>query len=53
MDVELTLDAFKEARLDNTVHVARDGQEALDYLFGRGEYADRDEYPVPDLILLD
>jgi CheY-like chemotaxis protein len=53
MDVELTLDAFKEARLDNTVHVARNGQEALDYLFGRGEYADRDEYPVPDLILLD
>jgi len=53
MDVELTLDAFEQARLGNTVHVARDGQEALDYLFGRAEYAERDEYPLPDLILLD
>jgi CheY-like chemotaxis protein len=53
MDVELTLDAFREVRLGNTVHVARNGQEALDYLFGRGEYADRDAYPLPDLILLD
>lgn len=53
MDVELTLDAFREARLGNMVHVARDGQAALDYLFGRGEFADRDAYPLPDLILLD
>jgi CheY-like chemotaxis protein len=53
MDVELTLDAFREARLGNTVHVAWDGQEALDYLFGRDEYADRQAYPLPDLILLD
>jgi CheY-like chemotaxis protein len=53
MDVELTLDAFREARLGNTVHVAWNGQEALDYLFGRGEYADRQTYPLPDLILLD
>lgn len=53
MDVELTLDAFKEARLGNTVHVARNGQEALDYLFARGEYADRKKYPLPDLVLLD
>ena len=41
MDVELTVDAFREVRLMNPVHVARDGQEALDYLFGRGQYADR------------
>lgn len=53
MDVELTLDAFREARLDNTVHAAWNGQEALDYLFGHGEYADREAYPLPDLILLD
>jgi CheY-like chemotaxis protein len=53
MDVELTLDAFREARLGNTVHVAWDGQEALDYLFSRDEYADRQAYPLPDLILLD
>jgi CheY-like chemotaxis protein len=53
MDVELTLDAFREGRLANIVHVARDGQEALDYVFGVGKYADRGKYALPDLILLD
>lgn len=53
MDVDLTLDAFREARLANKIHVARDGQEALDYLFGNGEYADRQAHPLPDLVLLD
>ena len=53
MDVELTLDAFREARLMNTVHVASDGPAALDYLFGRGEFADREANPLPSLILLD
>ncbi len=53
MDVELTLDAFREAKLVNTVHVASGGQEALDYLFGVGKFADTSEYPTPDLILLD
>ncbi len=53
MDVELTLDAFREAKLLNTIHVAANGQEALDYLFRRGVYADRTTYPMPDLILLD
>lgn len=53
MDVELTLDAFREARLANIIHVAHNGQAALDYLFGRNEYVDRRKYPLPDLILLD
>lgn len=53
MDVELTLDAFREARLANTIHVASNGQAALDYLFGHGPYADRATYPLPNLILLD
>jgi CheY-like chemotaxis protein len=53
MDVELTLDAFREARLMNTVRVANNGQMALDYLFGRGQYTDRSAYPLPNLILLD
>jgi CheY-like chemotaxis protein len=53
MDVELTLDAFHEAKLLNTIHVASNGQEALDYLFGRGQYADRHAFPLPNLILLD
>jgi CheY-like chemotaxis protein len=53
MDVELTLDAFKEARLLNTIYVSPNGQDALDYLFGRGKYADRITYPIPNLVLLD
>jgi CheY-like chemotaxis protein len=53
MDVELTIDAFHEARLLNTIQVASNGQEALDYLFGRGQYADRKKFPMPNLVLLD
>jgi len=53
MDVELTLDAFHEAKLLNTIYVASNGQEALGYLFGRGKYADRNTFPLPNLILLD
>jgi CheY-like chemotaxis protein len=53
MDVELTLDAFREAKLINVIHVVSNGQEALDYVFGRGKYADRVMYPMPNLILLD
>jgi len=53
MDVELTLDAFKEARLLNTIYVSPNGRDALDYLFGRGKYADRNAYPMPSLVLLD
>lgn len=53
MDIELTLDAFKEARLKNTIQVVKNGQEALDYVFGRAPYADRQTYPFPNLVLLD
>lgn len=53
MDVELTLDAFKEARLSNRIEVANSGSQALDYLLGNGAFADRIEHPLPDLILLD
>ncbi len=53
LDIELTLDAFKEARLGNSVHVAKNGEEALDYLFGQKQYGDREQYPLPDIILLD
>ena len=53
MDVILTLDAFNEAKLKNHINVARNGQEALDYLFGRDKFADREIFPVPSLILLD
>ena len=53
MDVILTLDAFREAKLKNKINVARNGQEALDYLFGRDKFSNRNEYPMPALILLD
>jgi CheY-like chemotaxis protein len=53
MDIELTLDAFHEAKLFNTIHVASDGEDALDYLFERGKYADRNAFPKPNLVLLD
>lgn len=53
MDIELTLDAFKEARMNNPIYVVNSGKDALDYLFRREKYANRSEYPLPDLILLD
>ena len=53
MDVELIIDAFKEARLGNKIQVAGNGKEALEFLFGEGKYADRKQYPFPDLVLLD
>ena len=52
-DVEITLRAFHKVRLANTVHVVRDGQEALDFLFREGDYSDRADAPQPDVILLD
>lgn len=52
-DVELTRLAFEEAQLANTLTVVRDGAEALDYLFARGRYADRDPQDLPSLVLLD
>jgi CheY-like chemotaxis protein len=52
-DAELTLKAFKRVRFANFVHVVRDGQEALDYVFCRGEYASRRFEERPQLLLLD
>lgn len=53
MDIELTLDAFRQARLANSIRVATTGREALEYIFGNGEFSDRKAHPLPDLILLD
>lgn len=52
-DVELTLHAFKQAKISNRVCVVRDGAEALDFLFCRGQYAQRDSTDWPKVILLD
>jgi two-component system response regulator len=52
-DVKLTLHAFKAANLANPVHVARDGVEALEFLFGVVSDADEENSRNPGLILLD
>jgi CheY-like chemotaxis protein len=52
-DVELTLRAFRKARFVNPVHVVGDGEEALDFLFGKKAYANRREENPPGLVLLD
>ena len=52
-DEELALLAFEKSRIANEVVVARDGVEALDYLFGTGPYAGRDVSNLPQVILLD
>lgn len=52
-DVDLTLRAFKKNNIANEVIVAKDGVEALDYLFGRGAHAGRDTGKMPAVILLD
>lgn len=49
-DVRLTKEAFKDGKICNTIHVATDGVEALDFCYQRGEFADA---PRPDLVLLD
>lgn len=52
-DVELTLRAFKKYHVANKIHVVRDGEEALECLFGTGRYAERNTCEKPRLILLD
>ena len=52
-DVELTLRAFQKARITNKVHVARDGAEALDFIFATGDHQNRENLRLPGLILLD
>lgn len=52
-DVELTLRALKKNRIMNEVVVARDGVEALDYLFGEGSWPGRTEKTLPVVTLLD
>ena len=52
-DVRLTERALKKSNIANDLVIARDGQEAIDYLFGSGSYAGRDLSAMPVLILLD
>jgi two-component system response regulator len=52
-DEALTLRALNKNNIKNDVVVARDGAEALDYLFGTGKYAGRDTALMPQVVLLD
>lgn len=52
-DEALTLRALKKSNIVNEVIVARDGAEALDYLFGTGTHAGRDMTVIPQVVLLD
>lgn len=52
-DVELTLHALKKNNLYNAIEVVRDGEEALDFIFCRNQYADRSIDKPPKVILLD
>jgi two-component system response regulator len=52
-DEALTLRALRRANVKNDVVVARDGVEALEYLFGTGAYAGRDPRVLPQVVLLD
>ena len=52
-DEMLTLRAFKKNNFLNEIAVVRDGQEALDFMFCEGDYAERDKKRNPHVILLD
>ena len=51
--VDLVRRAFQKAKIVNPLHVVKSGQEAMVYLEGSGPYANREEFPLPKLILLD
>jgi len=52
-DEVLTIRAFRKNNITNEVVVARDGVEAIDYLFGAGKYEGRDTSDLPQVVLLD
>jgi len=51
--VLLVQKAFIEAHIPNPLYVVSTGKELMSYLQGEGKFANRDEYPLPDLLLLD
>ena len=52
-DVFIFQRAFRQAKLKNPLQIVRDGEEATEYLFGQGQFADRSQYPLPKLVFLD
>lgn len=53
LDLEMTMRGLRKAGIANTLHVARDGEEALQFVFGEGHHAGRRLADAPRLILLD
>lgn len=52
-DVFLMKRALKSAAIANPLYIVEDGQQAVDYLSGTGQYADREKFPVPAVVFLD
>ena len=52
-DLELTLHALRHNKIANRIHIARDGEEALDFIFHRNDFKDRSAHASLRLILLD
>jgi len=52
-DILVMRRAFEKALVTNPVQVVRDGEEAISYLSGEGKFANRAEYPLPALVILD
>jgi len=50
---ELVMRNMEDFQVANTINLVEDGEAALDYLHGRGAYADRKQFPMPHLMLLD
>jgi|SRR3954463_2717190 CheY-like chemotaxis protein len=53
IDSELFRTSLERAGLQNPLHTVHTGDEAIEYLDGRGRYVNREEFPLPDLLLLD
>jgi CheY-like chemotaxis protein len=52
-DILFVQRAFKRVNVKNPIHIVKDGDTAVDYLSGTGDYSNRDQYPLPAIILLD
>src|SRR5437867_10100854 len=52
-DVFIMERAWKKAEFQSPLQIVNDGQQAVDYISGKGKFADREKYPLPCLVLLD
>ncbi|UCD72326.1 MAG: response regulator [Syntrophobacterales bacterium] len=51
--IELIVRGLRKGNQAQQIHVVRDGQEAVDYLFNKGRYGDKERFPPPGLVILD